>query len=454
MDNVLAYLKQHEADHVSMIQDLCRFPTISTLSDHSQHLHDAAKWLHSTLEGIGLKTQTLPTPGYPVVFAEYEAGPDKPTYLVYGHYDVQPTGDLKLWDADPFDPVINNDWLICRGSADDKGQALIYLQAVAAWLKTDGKLPINLKIMIEGEEEIGSPNLTDFVKQHRDLLKCDGILISDTGMLADGFPTLTYGTRGLLYKEVLLTGPVHDLHSGSFGGTIPNPANELARLIARMHDTDGRVTLPGFYDRVQPLGDDERADFAALPFDEAQYLKDLNVAAPAGEAGYTTLERRSVRPTLDVNGIVGGFIGEGANTIIPSKASAKISMRLVPDQTADELSDIFDRWIADNLHPGVRHEILNHGTADAYVTPRSWSALGAAKTSLREAFDHDVALIREGGSLPILPMFKEVLGADSLMLGFAGPHCNAHGPNEKLGLKDLHRGTNAVARLFAKLADA
>ena len=328
---------------------------------------------------------------------------------------------------------------------------LIHLRAVAAWLAVEKKLPVNLKFLFEGEEEVSSPNLVPFIQEHLDLLKCDHILISDTGMYEEGWPTITYGTRGLLYKEVRLTGPKHDLHSGSFGGSLANPANVLAELIASFHDANGRVTIPGFYDDVVEASAAERAQLKSLPFDEAKYAADIGVTALTGEKGYTANERRWIRPTLDVNGIYGGFMAEGANTIIPKGAGAKISMRLVPNQSGEKLDAIFDKTVRERLPKTVRVEIINHGHADAYMAPLDSKPMQAARKAFKEVFGKDPAFIREGGSLPILPKFKKLLGADSLMLGFAGPNCNAHGPNENQCISDLDNGAEAVALLYGYL---
>ncbi len=450
MDHVIEYLNDHQAEHLEWAKKLVRFQTVSTLTEHKQDLVDAANWLKSLCTDIGLVAEVHDTGGHPAVYAERITDEDKPTYLVYGHYDVQPVGNRDLWDADPFEPVITDEWMIARGAADNKGQVLIYLRAAAAWLATAKELPINLKVLIEGEEEIGSPNLATFIDEHKQLLACDHILISDTGMYEDGWPTITYGTRGLLYKEIRLAGPKHDLHSGSFGGTIANPAHVLADLIASLHDADGRVTIPGFYDDVIEASDDERRQLQSLPFDESAYLEDIGVPETVGERGYSTNERRWIRPTLDINGVFGGFMGNGANTIIPASAGAKVSMRLVPNQDAETLGALFDDAIRARCPDSVKLELIHHGHADAYMAPLDSAPMAAAIEALRDAFGRDVALIREGGSLPILPMFKKLLGVDSLMLGFASPQCNAHGPNEKVRLPDLNRGAEAIVRLWAR----
>jgi acetylornithine deacetylase/succinyl-diaminopimelate desuccinylase-like protein len=451
MQPILAYLRERRPEHLNWAIDLCRIPSISTRPECKKDVAAAAQWVCDLCNRIGLKARVHPTEGHPIVYAEHCQVPGAPTFLVYGHFDVQPEGDLNLWDAGPFEPTVKNGLLFCRGSSDDKGQLLIHLRAVAAWLAVEKKLPVNLKFLLEGEEEVSSPHLVPFVQEHLDLLKCDHILISDTGMYEEGWPTITYGTRGLLYKEVRLTGPKHDLHSGSFGGSLANPANVLAALIASFHDANGRVTIPGFYDDVVEASAAERAQLKSLPFDEAKYAADIGVAALTGEKGYTANERRWIRPTLDVNGIYGGFMTEGANTIIPKGAGAKISMRLVPNQSGEKLSAIFDQTVRERLPKTVRVEILNHGHADAYMAPLESKPMQAARKAFKEAFGKDPAFIREGGSLPILPKFKKLLGADSLMLGFAGPNCNAHGPNENQCISDLDNGAEAVALLYGYL---
>lgn len=451
MNKVVEFLKANRAQHLQWAVDLCRFPSISTRPENKGDVAASVKWTHELCQQIGLKSQIMETGGHPLVYAEWCQAAGQPTFLAYGHVDVQPTGDRALWDADPFEPTQKGEWLICRGSSDDKGQVLLYLRAAQAWLATTGKLPVNLKFLIEAEEEIGSPNLAGFVQKHREMLRCDQILISDTGMYEDGWPTITYGTRGLVYREVKLSGPTHDLHSGSHGGAVANVTHVLAELIAGLHDAHGRVMIPGFYDKVVNPSDEERRMMASLPFDEARYIADLGAPAPFGEAGYSTLERRSSRPTLDCNGIYGGFSGAGANTIIPAKAGAKVSMRLVPNQEATEVSALFEKTIRQRCPHSVRLELLDHGAADPYMAPLDSPAMKAARQALHEAFHRETALIREGGSLPILPMFKRVLGADSLMLGFASPHCNAHGPNEKVRIPDLDSGAEAIARLLGHL---
>ncbi len=452
MDAVVQYLRDHQAEHLDWARVICRIPSISTKPEHADDVRSAITWTHDLCERIGLTAAVHETGGHPVVVATHCEAAGAPTYLIYGHMDVQPEGDLSLWDADPFDPVVKDGKLICRGSADDKGQVLLHLRAVAAWLATEKRLPINVKFLIEGEEEIASPNLGPFLKDHADELACDHVIISDTGMYADGWPTITYGTRGLLYKEIRLFGPKHDLHSGSFGGTVANPANVLTELLASLHDADGRVTVDGFYNDVAEATAAEREQIRALPLDDAEYAANLGSPGIAGETGFSTNERRWIRPTLDINGIYGGFMQEGANTIVPKSAGAKVSMRLVPNQDGGKLSTAFDATIKARCPDTVRLEILNHGHADAYMAPLDSKPMQAARKALQEAFGREPAFIREGGSLPILPMFRQVLGADCLLIGFAGPNCNAHGPNENIVLEDVDCGAEATARLFKHLA--
>jgi acetylornithine deacetylase/succinyl-diaminopimelate desuccinylase-like protein len=451
VENAIRYLREHHDEHLKWAEELCRIPSISTQDEHKGDVRRAVEWVRDLCEKIGFKAQIHDTARHPILYAEWCQVPGAPTYLAYGHVDVQPAGDLSLWNADPFEPTIRGDWLICRGAADDKGQMLMYLRAAQAWLETAGKLPINLKLLIEAEEEIGSPNLTPFVQKRKDLLACDGILISDTGLYRDGWPTITTGTRGLVYKEVRISGPQHDVHSGS-GGPVVNPANVLAKLIASLHDERGRVAIPGFYDDVVEPAVEERAALAKLPFDEKQFAEELGVPGfGAGEKGWSILELGTVRPTLDVNGIFGGYMQPGTNTIIPASAGAKISMRLVPNQDAEEISRQFDEAVRARMPASVSVEIMDHTHAYPYVTLIEGELVRAAREALRAAFGHDVAYLRCGGTLPILPMFKRELAADSLLLGFASPTCNAHGPNEKVNLGDLNRGAEAVVRLMGYL---
>jgi len=452
MDKVLAYIEGHKKDFLDRFCDLLRVQSTSAQSDHRADVRKAAEMTLGFLKQAGIKGQVMETAGHPAVVADSGDGPGKAKALIYGHYDVQPEGDLKLWHSPPFEPTIRDGAVYARGSADDKGQMLTHVFAAEAWMKTHGKLPVRVKYLIEGEEEVGSPSLPDFIKQHKERLACDYVALSDTSQLKAGVPAITYGTRGLVYMEVFLYGPKQNLHSGSFGGTIANPANVLAAMIASMKDAKHRVTIPGFYDDVARLSDKEKKALGELPFDEKEYLAELGSPAAVGEEGFTTNERRWVRPTLEVNGIIGGYTGEGASTVIPAQASAKVSMRLVPNQHAEKIRDAFEAYVGKVCPPTVRLEIKRHGAADAYMIPLDSPGIAAAARAVEKGFGKKPVFMREGGSLPILPMFKQVLGADSLLMGFCMPTCNAHGPNEFFHVHDFEAGIRTAAHFLAEIA--
>ncbi len=453
IDKVIAHIESNQKTNVERLCDLLRIPSISTDAARKGDIQKGAEWVHALLSGCGIKSEIVDTPGHPCVIGD--TGPvdgNGPTVLIYGHYDVQPTGDDSLWDSPAFEPTIRNGSIFARGSADDKGQVLTHLLAAESWMKAVGKLPIRVKFLIEGEEEISSPSLEKVIRDHADRLACDYVTLSDTPKFDKETPAITYGTKGLVYKELVVTGPKQDLHSGSYGGTLTNPANALAVIIASLHDANRRVTIPGYYDDVRSVSDEERKRMTALPFDEKGYLDAMGAPALTGEAGFNTLERRWARPTLDVNGLFGGFTGEGAMTVIPAKVMAKVSMRLVPDQDPDKISAAFDRAVHAATPEGVKVEIIEHGACRAYACPLDLPAMDAAAKALEAGFGKAPFFVREGGTLPILPLFKEVLGAESLMLGFCMPDCNAHGPNEYFGLSDFHNGTKASAHFMAAMA--
>ncbi len=452
MDKLLDLLRAQRAKHLDWLRQLGAIPSVSTEDEHRTDVRQAVDEVCRLCMGIGLSAAVCETGGHPLVVAEHCHAAGAPTCLVYGHADVQPMGDPARWNTPPFEPTVVDDWMYCRGAADDKGPLLVYLRAAEAWLSGTGKLPINLKILIEAEEEVGSPNLRAFLEQNRERLACDTILISDTGLFQDHWPTITTGTRGLCYKEVVLSGPTGNLHSG-LGGPVVNPANALARLIATLHDDQGRVNIPGFYDDVVEPTAEERAQLAALPFDDQQYARDLGVPSLHGEPGWNTLELGTVRPTLDVNGIYGGYMEPGSNTIIPARAGAKISMRLVPNQRAATISRLFNEAVRARCPAGVRCEIIDHALAEPYYATPAGPAMQAAQLALRESFGRDVALLRSGGSLPIVNTFRDLLGVNSILIGLDSPNCNAHGPNEKICLSDLDRGAETMVRLFGYLAE-
>lgn len=453
IDKVNAHINKNKDTSVERLMELLRIPSISTDPERKDDIRRAAEWIRELLTGCGIQSEIVETPGHPCVLAD--TGPvagGGPMVLVYGHYDVQPTGDESLWDSPAFEPTIRDGLIYARGAADDKGQVLAHLLAAESWMKVAGGLPIRVKFLIEGEEEVASRNLEKVIRDHRDRLACDYIALSDTPKFDETTPAITYGTKGLVYKEIIVTGPKQNLHSGSYGGSLTNPGNALAAIIASLRDADNRVSIPGFYDKVRELTADERGKLGELPFDEDGYLAAMGAPALTGEKGYSTLERRWVRPTLDVNGIFGGFTGEGAATVIPSKVLAKVSMRIVPDQDPNEISAAFDKAVRAACPDGVRLEIVDHGGCAAYVAATDSPGMTAAADAIEAGFGKRPLFTREGGSLPILPLFKEVLGADSLMMGFCVPNCNAHGPNEFLAVSDFHGGTKAAAHFVHRLA--
>ncbi len=453
IDKVIAHIEDGTDTNVKRLFDLLRIPSISTESERDADTRRAADWVHAVFQGCGIKSEIVETPRHPCVIADTgPAAGGGPTLLVYGHYDVQPTGDESLWDSPAFEPTVRDGSVFARGSADDKGQVLTHMLAAESWMKAAGKVPIRVKFVIEGEEEISSPNLEKIIRDHRERLSCDYVVISDTPKLDAATPAITYGTKGLAYKEIFLTGPKQNLHSGSYGGTLTNPGNALATIIASLRDRDNRVTIPGFYDDVRSLTEEEKARMRELPFQEAEYIEAMGAPSLEGEKGFSTLERRWARPTLDVNGMIGGFTGEGAATVIPAKVSAKVSMRIVPDQDPQKISEAFDEAVRAACPAGVGLAIIDHGSCAAYVAPLDSPGMAAAQDAIEAGFGKRPVFTREGGTLPILPLFKDVLGADSLMIGLCLPDCNAHGPNEFFALLDFQNGIRTAAHLFDRFA--
>ncbi len=449
---VIAHIEANKEKYIERLSEFLRMESISTDPTKQDDIRKCANWVQGVFSDSGFKTQIVETKKHPCVLADTGETGSGPVALVYGHYDVQPVGDTSLWDSPAFEPTIRDGSIFARGSADDKGQVFTHMLAAEAWKKIAGKLPVQIKFMVEGEEEIGSPNLEEVIREHADRLACDYIAISDTAKFDDDTPAITYGTKGMVYKEIIVTGPKQNLHSGSYGGSLLNPGNVLASIIASLKDGDNRVTIPGYYDDVQEISDDERNKLKALPFDEKAYLESMGAPALEGEKGYSTIERRGVRPTLDVNGMLGGFVGEGASTVIPAKVMAKVSMRIVPNQDPEKISQSFDAAVRAATPAGVRVEIITHAICGAYVTPLDSPGIRAAASAIEAGFGKKPLFIREGGSLPILPLFKEVLGADSLMMGFSVPGCNLHGPNEFFGIDDFMRGIKSSAYFMQELA--
>lgn len=439
--------------HLEDFYSFLRFPSVSTDDQCSGKVRDCAQWVSQKLETIGLESKVVPTKRHPVVWARNKHREGRRTVLIYGHYDVQPPDPLELWESPPFEPVLKDGFVFARGSTDNKGQILSHILGIQEALAKNGELPVNVDLVIEGEEEIGSPNLSNFLRENRDTLKCDVVLVSDTGMIAPKTPTLSYGLRGVAALEVKVTGPKMDLHSGIYGGGVANPITALAQLLATLHDRDGRVAIEGFYDPVAPLEDWERAAWKKLPIDEdAEMLKETGSPELFGEKGFTTAERIWARPTAEINGIGGGYQGQGTKTVIASHAMAKLTFRLVPNQKADEIIALARKHLEKNLPRGVTIEITGGHDGPWYLTDPNSNFGKAAQRALRKTFDRDVALIREGGSIPIVSDFRDILGVETLLIGLALPGCRVHSPNESFSLENLDAGIRMNQAVLEELA--
>ncbi len=452
MDNILKYIKKNQKSFIQELNSFLAIPSVSTKEEYRQDMARCADWLANHLKKIGMNyVRIFQTKGHPIVYADWLNLAGKPTVLLYGHYDVQPPEPLELWISPPFEGTIRNGKLFARGTSDDKGQIFIHFKSIEAFLKNGSTLPINLKIILEGEEEIGSTNLEPFIKKHKELLQSDLALISDTSMFTYDVPSICYGLRGLQYMQIELTGPNRDLHSGSYGGSIHNPIQALSEIIAKLHDKNGRVTIPGFYDDVRKTTSKERASFKKLPWSDKEYAKDLGVKTLYGENGFTTLERLWLRPTLDCNGIWGGFIGDGAKTILPSKAYAKISMRLVPDQKPERVAKLFESYIKKISPKTVTVSIKNLHGGEPAITPLDSPGIHAAVAALEKGFGKKPLFQREGGSIPVVVSFKKLLGIDTVLLGFAPPNENAHAPNEFISLDNFFNGIKTIVHFYNEL---
>lgn len=448
------YLVKNQQAFQSALCELLEIPSISADSTKKKELRQAAEWVKSRLADSGLEARLMETQGNPIVYAETEQRPGRATVLVYGHYDVQPVDPLNEWHSPPFEPRVESGRIYARGATDDKGQMLTHVFSAKAWHEAAGGLPLNLKFLIEGEEEVGSEHLEAFVAAEKDRLKCECVVISDTSQFAPGYPAITYGLRGIAYFEVKVYGPNKDLHSGVFGGAVVNPGIALAKLLAGLLDDQGRIQLAGFYDDVAPLSENERKEFGALPFDEEGLRRRLGVESFGGEQGFSVLERRWARPTFDVHGLTCGYQGEGAKTVLPAKASAKLSFRLVPNQDPIRVETALRAYLKAIAPAGVRVELQSHHGAPGFMTPPTSSYVQAARRAIRAGFGAEAVLIREGGSIPIVNTFKEHLGVDTLLLGWGQDDDGAHGPNEKFNLDDFQRGIRASAHLWQELSAA
>lgn len=448
------HLAETRGDRYESYLSFLRIPSISALPDHAADCRDAARWLADALTTAGLEhAELFETGGHPVVYADWLHAPGAPTVLVYGHYDVQPVDPLDLWTSPPFEPVIDGERLLARGAADDKGQIHAHLMAAAAILATRGGFPVNLKYLFEGEEESGSVNLARWLAANKEHLAADVVVVSDTGFFEGNVPAITVGLRGLMYAQIDVVGSAVDLHSGGYGGAVQNPANALAQIIAALKGPDGRIRIPGFYDDVVPLSEADRADIAALPFDEDAYLRQLGLPALVGEVGYTTLERRGGRPTLDVNGLWGGFTGAGSKTIIPAHAHAKISCRLVTAQDPERVFEALRAYVEQIAPPGVTTSVRLLGGGRASQTAKDHPATRAAARALEATFGRAPVYIREGGSIPVCASFESILELPIVLLGFTQPDDNAHAPNEWMDLRNYETGIRAIVRMWDELAE-
>ncbi|MEM9353829.1 MAG: dipeptidase [Planctomycetota bacterium] len=452
MKAALEYLDSRREDAKADLFELLRIPSVSADSAFAADVRRAADWMVQHFGVIGLAAELHETAGHPIVYAESPPVPGAPVALVYGHYDVQPPDPLDEWITPAFEPTERDGNVYARGATDDKGQMLTHLKSVQAWLAAEGKLPLQVKFLIEGEEEVGSEHIEGFVSENREKLACDCVVVSDSGQYGPGVPAITYGLRGIAYYELRLQGPKQDLHSGTFGGAVSNPANAIAKMLASLIDDSGRIQVPGFYDRVVELTDRERAEFAKLPFDEGDFKAQLDVDGLLGEEGFTTNERRWARPTFDVNGVWGGYQGEGEKTVLPAKAAAKFSFRLVPNQDPKQITAALLAYLQEQLPSGITMELVESHGAPGVVFPMESKYLQSAAEAIEVGFGTRPVFIREGGSIPIVNTLASHLEADVLLLGWGLNDDNTHSPNEKFNLADYHRGARASAALWGALA--
>ena len=453
MEKVVNYIEKNRARYIEELKEFLRIPSISTLADHKKDMNKAAEYVKNSLTQAGLKkVKKHNTKGHPIVYGEWLGAPGKPTVLIYGHYDVQPVDPIELWDSPPFHPTVKKGKIYARGATDDKGQMYIHIKSIEAYFNTVGKLPVNVKFIIEGEEEIGSASLNEFVNKNKELLKCDTVLISDTALFAPGLPTLTYGLRGLCYMEVEVTGPNRDLHSGSFGGSVANPINVLAKIISQLQDKNGKIKIPGFYDDVIKLSKKERANFKTLPHSDRKFAQELGITQLQGEEGYTTLERLWARPSLDCNGIIGGFTKDGAKTVLPSKVKAKISMRLVPYQDPKKIAKLFSKYIKSIAPKSVKVKVTDLHGAYPMISPLNDKSTIAAAKAMSKAFGKKTVFMREGGSIPIVVVFADKLKAPPVLMGLGLNNENLHSPNEHFDLNHFQLGILSSAYFLDEFA--
>ena len=454
MEDIQSYLKENRFRFLDELFELLKIPSVSADPAYATDVENAAYFIEKEMKKIGLDNVSVEkTPGYPIVYGEKIIDEELPTVLVYGHYDVQPPDPLNLWESDPFEPVIKktvihpDGAIFARGASDDKGQMYMHLKAIEYLLKNN-RLPVNVKFMIEGEEEVGSPSLIWYVKKNQEKLKNDVIIISDTGMISNDIPAITIGLRGLSFVEVEVTGPNRDLHSGLYGGAVANPINILNKMITSLTDENNRINIPGFYDKVKELSEEERLEISKIPFDLESYKKELGINDVYGEKGFSTLERQTIRPSLDVNGIWGGYTGEGVKTIIPSKAYAKISMRLVPDQDPDEIALLFEEYFKKLAPQSVKISVKKLHGAYPYVTPVDSLGYKAAEKAMYKVFNTKPLPVYSGGSIPIVPLFEQELGTKSILMGFGLNSDAIHSPNEHFGVTNFFKGIETITYFY------
>jgi acetylornithine deacetylase/succinyl-diaminopimelate desuccinylase-like protein len=453
MDNVIDFININRDRYLDELKAFLAIPSISALPQHTGDVRRCAEWCADEMRRIGLQNvRLIDTPGNPVVYGDWLGAAGAPTILFYGHYDVQPVDPLNLWQSPPFEATIRDGEIYARGSADDKGQVFMHFKAIEAHLKQSGTLPVNIKIILEGEEEVGSVNLDNFIRDHRGELGANVVVISDSPMFARGVPSICYGLRGLVYFQIDLRSST-DLHSGSFGGAVSNPAFVLAQMLAQMKDRSGRIKIPGFYDAVVALQEEERKAWASLPFNEKTYKKDFGIPKVAGETGFTTLERTWARPTFEVNGLLSGFTGEGAKTVLPALAMAKVSMRLVPDQQPDKIAELFEAYVKDIAPATVELKITRMHGGKPWMTSYDNPYVQAAGRAIEKGFGRKPVFTREGGSIPVVSTFQEELGLPSVLFGVGLPDENAHAPNEKLDLENFQGGIIASAILYQEIGE-
>jgi acetylornithine deacetylase/succinyl-diaminopimelate desuccinylase-like protein len=453
MNSVIDFINTSRDRYIEELKAYLAIPSISALPQHADDVKACAKWSAEEMQRIGLQNVRLvETPGFPVVYGDWLGAPGAPTILFYGHYDVQPVDPLELWDSPPFEATVREGEIYARGSADDKGQVFMHFKAIEAHLKQNGRLPVNMKLILEGEEEVGSANLDNFVKAHKDELAADVVVISDSPMFDRGIPSICYGLRGLVYFQIDLRGTKSDLHSGSFGGAVANPNMVLAQILSQMKDRSGKIKIPGFYDDVRELTSEEREQWKLLPFNERRYAKELGAPKLFGESGYSTLERVWARPTLEVNGLLGGFTGEGAKTVIPAVAMAKVSMRLVPNQDPDKIAQLFEAYVKKIAPKTVEVKVTRMHGGKPWMTEFDNPFVQAAGRAIEKGFGKTPVFNREGGSIPVVATFQEILGLPSVLFGVGLPDENAHAPNEKLDLGNFHGGVIASAYLYDEIA--